>query len=183
MKNQFFADKRDLLKYDLLLEILDCIPGIQQLTLVPMLTPNDESHHGGFKEYVQGKRREELFQFLHDCVSQGGFDIRRLHSLFDNQRFRYVPYRETEYFSHDHRKEYFSGILDSALRSALVFFDPDNGFEIRSMTRGNGERYILYDEIGEIFQRMDDQSVLVVYQHLARLPRKRIFLDTSERLA
>lgn len=43
MKDQFFADQRDFLKYDLLLEILQKTPSLARLTFVPMLTPDDGS--------------------------------------------------------------------------------------------------------------------------------------------
>ena len=37
MKHQYFADRRDLFKYDLLLDILAAVPSLERLTFVPML--------------------------------------------------------------------------------------------------------------------------------------------------
>jgi hypothetical protein len=42
MKNQYFADRRHLFKYDLLLDVLADVPALaRRLTYVPMLTPDD----------------------------------------------------------------------------------------------------------------------------------------------
>jgi hypothetical protein len=46
MKHQFFGDRRDLFKYDLLLDVLRGMPALARLTLIPMLTPDDGSGHG-----------------------------------------------------------------------------------------------------------------------------------------
>lgn len=63
MKNQFFADRRDFFKYDLLLELLEG-GQLSGLTLVPMLTPDDGGPDGRFTRYRCGNRRAGLYKFL-----------------------------------------------------------------------------------------------------------------------
>ena len=154
MKNQLFADKRDFFKYDLLLEILNGIPDFHQLTFIPMLTSDDNSNHGGQTKYQLGKRREDLFYFLRGCLERGARDIHHLRAYFSNQSFAYTPHLDSDHFTHDNREEYFLSIPDSALRRALVFFDPDNGLEVKSTKRGNGRKYLLYSELKALFGHM-----------------------------
>lgn len=46
MKNQYFGDKRDYFKYDVLERLAADVPEIQQLTCVWMLTPPDTTGQG-----------------------------------------------------------------------------------------------------------------------------------------
>ena len=63
MKNQYFADQRDFLKYDLLVEVVENTPGICRLTNIPMLTPNDDTGEGDVLSYDEGTRRSDIFHF------------------------------------------------------------------------------------------------------------------------
>ena len=46
MKNQYFGDKRDLFKFDLLLDLM-ASGRFRQLAYVPMLTQADATRQGG----------------------------------------------------------------------------------------------------------------------------------------
>jgi len=128
--------------------------------------------------------REELFRFLQDClVNIGKRDIRELRRFFENRGFRYFPYRDSEFFRHESRNEYFRNVPVSALHKALVFLDPDNGLEVASMRAENGNRYVKYDEAGTLSARMDDSSVLMLYQHLPRQNRQQFFFETAKKLS
>jgi hypothetical protein len=179
MKNQFFADRRDYFKYDLLLEILDGTPSLDQLTILPMLTPDDEGRHGTLTDYCVGSGRPDLYHFLKNRRRR---DIREMQTYLGNQRFAYTCFRDSSHFSHDEREEYFRNIPDGALRSALVFLDPDNGLKVKSMSRANGDKYLRYEELAAVFQRMDAASVAVVYQHLPRRKREPFFGEIGQNL-
>ena len=183
MKNQFFADKRDFFKYDLLLEILEGVPTIRQLSFVPMLTPNDIRNDGKFTRYGADGRRVALHRFLQDCVDKESRDIQLLRHYFADVAHIYYPYRDSTYFTHDGREEYFLSLPSSALRQAVVFLDPDNGMEVKSTRRGNGDKYLRYDELSSIVQRMDSESIAVVYQHLPHRKREAFFREISEKLS
>jgi len=47
------------------------------------------------------------------------------------------------------------------------------------MTPRNGAKYLRYAELADVFLRMDDASVAVVYQHLPRKNRDDFFAETS----
>lgn len=182
MKNQFFADRRDFFKYDLLLEILEKAKFLQRLTLVPLLTAQDNVRGGELTRYQCGARRTELYKFLGTRLEEGKRDIRLLRTFFARRDFQYIPYRDSEYFNHQTRDEYFNGIPDSALQESLVFLDPDNGLEVPSMGPRNGDKYVRYAELDSVSRRMDSSSVLVVYQHLPRQDRKLFFLSLRHKL-
>lgn len=181
MKNQFFADRRDFFKYDLLLELLEGTAFAGGLTLVPMLTPNDGGPDGRLTQYLCANRRQGPYQFLRACLSEGRRNILELRTLFAGFPKPYTPYRDDAYFRHETRDEYFEAIPDSALRGTLVFLDPDNGLEVASMRPGNGHKYVLWDEIRGLLYRMDRTCVLVVYQHLPREKREAYFSRMGDR--
>ena len=71
-------------------------------------------------------------------------------------------------FSHEHRVNYFEKVFANLPASSLIFLDPDTGLEVKNPT----QRHLLYDEVKKIFERMDHQSVLMIYQHLPRVTRE-----------
>jgi hypothetical protein len=181
LKNQFFADKRDFFKYDFLLSLIEGTVGLRRFTFVPMLTPDDGTSDGSLTDYPPGlhPRRQDLWNFLRDCLKRNERDIRKLHVFMRRKPFEYLPWSDDSIFTHARRGDYFIGIPDMSLRKSLVFFDPDNGFEVTSMTARNGDKYLQYDELDSVISRMDDESVAVVYQHLPRKNRDAYFADTA----
>lgn len=182
MNNRFFADRNDFFKYDFLLELLEESSFLRQLTFVPMLTPDDGRRGGKLTNYPCGGRRPHLYRFLQDCLARSRRDIRLLRDCFARRSFRYTPYRDSNHFTNENRDEYFRSIPDFSLREALVFLDPDNGLEVASAGRRNGDRYVKHEELRRLFARMDAKSVLVVYQHLPRVKRRDFFRMIGTRL-
>ncbi len=165
MKNSFFADKHDFFKWDLLLTMMEDIPELVQLTYIPMLTPNDRG--GNAQDTAAGDRHTRLFEFFDGCLKQDRQNIKELRRFFQEQQYKYTPYRDCRYFEHKARKSYFEEIPNPALRQALVFLDPDTGLEPRTRP-AEADKYVCYPDLHRIFYRMDGSSVLVVYQHRAR---------------
>ncbi len=182
MKNQFFADRRDFFKYDLLLEMMEKAGFIRQLSFIPLLTPNDNRIGGRLTRYECENRRRGLYEFLRNCLSNRQRDVVLLRTFFGNRNIRYSPFRDSAYFTHQTRCEYFHSIPDSSFREALLFLDPDNGLEVSSMNSANGDKYVRYDEAKELFGRMDASSLLVIYQHLPRQNRKLFFQRLERKL-
>ena len=171
MKNQYFGDLRDFIKYDLLLELVDSTPGLCRLTNIPMLTPNDGTGEGNVTAFEQGNRRPDLYHFLRYCLARGDRNIRNLRSLFQGRHYSYCGHRDDLHYQHDRRDEYFTSVVPHALSNALVFIDPDTGIETadRSNMRKYGlDRYLFWDNIVQTFSGMNDCSVLIIYQHLQR---------------
>lgn len=171
MKNQYFADQRDFLKYDLLVDLVEKTPGVCRLTSIPMLTPNDDTGEGDVLAYVVGNRRPDIYHFLRYCLARGDRNIRNLRSLFQGRHYAYYCHRDDIHYSYESRQEYFTSVPSRALQDAVVFVDPDSGIETGTIAymRGKGiGRYLFWDDITQLFSRMNGPSVLVLYQHLQR---------------
>jgi len=56
MKHQYLADRRDLFKYELLLDILVAVRSLERLTFVSMLTPDDQTGQGELITIEPGNR-------------------------------------------------------------------------------------------------------------------------------
>ena len=69
------------------------------------------------------------------------------------------------------RDEYFSEFLKFAVGSVLIFFDPDNGLEVKSVPRGkkNSSKYLYWSEVQASFEA--GHSILI-YQHFPRMNRQ-----------
>ena len=175
MKNQYFGDKRDFFKYDLAIELCERIP-LKQLTFIPMLTENDGTEEGKFTNYDCKSMREDLYVFLQNCVKNGKRNIKELKKYFNNITFiKYTPYGENIIFTHEGRKAYFRDIPQDALKDSVILIDPDNGIEIKSMGKGNGHKYIKFSEIKSLWEKMSDNSILVIFQFMPRVTRKEYF--------
>jgi hypothetical protein len=180
VKNQYFGDKRDLLKFSLLESLAQGLNDVSQLTCVWLLTPpspnNDGNRH--FRENESGSR---LASFLRDCIATGRRDVRELAKYMASRPETYFSFGDepAQYFTSSSRATYFESIPGSALRSAVVFFDPDNGLEPGTTVSA---AHLKYSELRSVFNRMDDASIAVVYQHLPRIHADRFWPKTAERL-
>ncbi|MCD5409167.1 MAG: hypothetical protein LRZ87_00120 [Methanocellales archaeon] len=87
-----------------------------------------------------------------------------------------------EYFSHENRREYFKQIGNEFLSKSLVFVDPDIGLQVRK----SREKHILYREVKDLYERMDESSILMIYQHFPRIRTQnniqKHFCERSEEL-
>jgi hypothetical protein len=167
MKNQYFADRRHLFKYDLLLDVLADVPALaRRLTYVPMLTPDDPRGEVARTPTVAGRRRPHLASFL----TQGMRNISTLRAFFAVEGVRYSPYRDTTYFDPNDRSEYFGSIPAPQLETGLVFVDPDLGLATgneENLRRTGHGAYLLYPEVVSLSGRLGESAVLIISQHLS----------------
>ena len=165
MKNQYFADRRHLFKYDLLLDVLADVPALDlRLTYVPMLTPDDPRAEGP-RLATGGRRRPHLTKFL----TQGMRNISTLRAFFAVEGVRYHPYRDIEYFDPSQRQEYFGSIPAGQLQAGLVFLDPDVGLAAggeESLRHTGGGAYLFYEDLVPLFRRMGKPSAVVISQQV-----------------
>ena len=180
MKNQYFGDKRDLLKFSLLEALAHGIPNVDRLTCIWLLTApspnNDGNRH--FRAHEGGST---LATFLKQCIATGRRDVRELATYMDGRPKAYFSFGDeaSQYFTASSRTNYFRSIPNSALRGAVVFFDPDNGLEPGSSIT---TAHLKYAELRSVFDRMDDDSIAVVYQHLPRLAAEIFWPRTADRV-
>ncbi len=178
MKNQYFGDNKDLFTYDLVLQILQA-GLVEHFTFIPMLTSNDGTGHGekcNRDKARAGIQNKELASFLDECVNGNKRDIRQLERFFGEYAIEMTIYGKG--FSHRQRQKYFEQIGDELLLKSLVFIDPDIGLEVGR----SGEKHILYAEVKDLYERMDESSMLMIYQYFPRKPRQQYLNTRCEEL-
>jgi hypothetical protein len=144
MKHQYFADRRDFYKYELLLDFVEKHPLPKRLLSILMLTPDDESGEGDITEYPVGVRRPKLFRFLKSCLSNGQRRLPSLRHFMEQAGVDYKPLHDDHYFHDSIRSDYFDECAQIASDYPLIFFDPDIGLETgsRSYMQKTGSRNI-----------------------------------------
>ena len=189
MKNQYFGDINDFRKYGLL-RVLSSNRNIKT-AVCWMLTANDGRTDGQFTDYLSRPHRwrkydPELFDMLREIVVDGKKrDVGRAeHAALITRATYYSPELTDE-----NRNNYFAKFLKRVTPSHLLFLDPDNGFEVRSVSKGNpgSRKYLYWDEVSLFFST---GVSLLIYQHFPRIERKKfltlianqIFAATKPRL-
>jgi len=173
MKNQYFGDINDYKKYSL----LRLLSGWGQIETAVcwVLTEDDDRTDGRRIRYLE---RPDIwrsydpivFEHLREYVLEKG--VRNIsHIEKDNILPKCRFYKEFIYDDIDSRTRFFKKFLEFAQGSDLVFFDPDNGLEVKSVPRGRkrSSKYIYWSEI-EVAYR-SGHSILL-YQHFPRKPRE-----------
>jgi hypothetical protein len=174
----FFGDARDLFKFDLVRHIMKAFPDLTSFTFVPMLT-EEEPATGKKKTRAKdlglaqktGRAGTQNFELMEAMgrLQEIGDDLEYFHgvqSYFKKENILVdVLYKDT--FSHEHRVNYFNKMFENFPVNSLIFLDPDTGLEVKNPT----QRHLLFDEVKKIFDCMDHQSVLMIYQHLPRVTR------------
>ena len=183
MKNQYFGDRNDYFKYDLLISLAGQLAA-KRLSVIWMLTEDDRSGSGQMIDYGKGAGDTGLYRFLQKSLKEGVRNVVRLDEYFKEagHEFEYYPYGAERPFLHRDRATYFGGIPKEDLEDAVIFLDPDNGLEVKSTGDGNGDRYVTYDDVASVYSRMGNGSILVIYQHLPRVHRKFFLYSTFDRL-
>jgi len=139
-----------------------------------LLTENDAGNDGDLRRYLLEPNRWRardpvLFDALRQLLNPGiSRDIRHLPSwgLLPNARYydRFLVDDPGE------REQYFVSALSELSDHPLLFFDPDNGIEVRSVPFGRrgSSKYLYWHEIEHAYGRGHS---LVIYQHFPRRPR------------
>jgi hypothetical protein len=140
--------------------------GIDQLTCVWLLTPPSAGNDGN-RHFQPLGHASVLETFLRNCLAKGHRDVRELAKYLKSRPLRYYSYGDnaSAYLTADSRATYFDSIPTHALSRSVVFFDPDNGLEPE---KAFTPAHLRYSELRRVFDRMDQSSMAVVYQHLPR---------------
>lgn len=180
MKNQYVGDINDYKKYSLI-EIISEVLN-EKILIAWMLTVDDSRNDGNKLDYLKNKRNEsqlnpELFAKLKsiDKSKCGIEDIQKL--LGDKYNF----HSKTLYDNKEKRTNYFEELLVEAEKVGIVFFDPDNGIEVKSVKCGNknSSKYLYWDEIQQFAKCEKD---ILIYQHFPRKERKQYINDLKAEL-
>jgi len=173
MKNQYFGDVNDYIKYGLLRALSN--GGKVSLSVCWMLTLNDGRNDGKFTDYLQKPEKWRKFD-------PTLFDQLREH--FDNSSYRNIsviessPLLPNTRFNNNlltddaiERQRYFEKFLEFSKSVVIVFFDPDNGLEVKSKRCGNkgSNKYLYWNEL--VATTKAGHSALI-YQHYPREKHK-----------
>lgn len=162
MKNQYFGDNRDLLKFDLVFQIVK--EGLaDRFTYIPMLTEDGvEAEEPDVRrcEASGGVKNTALLDFLDKAIVNEKRDVGQLDEFFKENGIEGQVYQKDIFFTHEGRKAYFSGIPQDFLVKSLILVDPDRGLEEDKNGAGN----LLYSELASLYERMDDDSFLMFTQ-------------------
>lgn len=167
MKNQYFGDIRDLFKFDLYDSLVSNVP-FHHLFYLPMLTPNDSTLHGEHRNYEMapaGTRNNDLITFFRSHAAQRDRrDVRHIEDYFisKNQMIHIYDNAGATWFKHQGRERYFAEIPPNELSKSLILVDPDVGLEPRT----SDDRHIRYFELFYLFEKMNQDSVLMLFQFL-----------------
>jgi len=173
LKDRYFGDIYDYIKYALLRQLTDAAG--RATVVCWMLTEDGGGKDGRRTNYLNDPEKwrsfePAVFDFLHRQVLER--KMRRVSAIeksdvLPNCRF----YSRALNDDHAQRERYFDRFLGFAHGSGLVFFDPDNGIEVGSVSYGqrNSSKYLYWSEIDMAVRA---NHTLLIYQHLPPQPRR-----------
>ena len=175
MNRTFFGDTRDLFKYDLVRHVMKALPIVTSFTFIPMISKEAEPAgrtksaakdlQKALKAGRAGSQNKELMiqmerlQEIDDDLAY--FQAIKDYFLTENILIDIIP--DTP-FTHKDRDDYFKSVLSHLPKKSLIFLDPDIGLEESKPSK----KHLLYAEVKTIADKMDPQSVLMIYQHFPR---------------
>jgi hypothetical protein len=187
MKNQYVADINDYRKYGLL-RILSGYGSIST-GVCWMLTAPDERSDGKFLDYLEKRNRDKwrpfdpplfdaMYKIIH-IIKQRNVSYIEHAGVLPNTSFHSTVIQD----AHSDRTSYFNAMANALCRADLIFFDPDNGLEVKSKPKGRSDscKYLYRDEL---FRTYADGHSVLIYQHFCRENRdafmKRVASSISE---
>jgi hypothetical protein len=180
MKNQYFGDINDYLKYGL----LRCIAGAGlRVGVCWMMTPDDRRTDGIKIKYLSKPEHWGLYdQVLFDKLNEA---IKRERHVRHAERTAFIPdalfFNELVPDDVQLRKVWLTNALSKLERAELLYFDPDNGIEVPSKPWGrNGScKYLYWDEIQLAWSQ---GSSLLIFQHFPRQNHERYTRQLADQL-
>jgi hypothetical protein len=180
MKNQYFADINDYLKYGILRAIAN---SKLKICLCWMLTEDDNRNDGGKIQYLREsdkwrKYDPALFDVMKWSIEEKKRTIDVAEKKYLIPDATYHPRLLTD--DRDEREQYFKELTDISAASDLIFFDADNGMEVKSVKKGNknSSKYLYWDEV----ERFADTHSILVFQYFPHTNREEFVEGISQRL-
>ncbi len=184
MKLQYLGDSRDAFKWDFLHWICTrSSPCFDELAFVPMLTPDIPGLNEGHTPHDWFECQDFIRPFLISLKDEPR-SLERI-SMLGAIEPNVAPFRvsvcgNSKYIGIDNqRAEYWVDFKPEKFENAVVFFDPDNGFETKTQ---RGEKWIRHSELKYLLTRLPETSVAVIYQHRPRRRWAELFADLKIRL-
>jgi hypothetical protein len=184
MKNQYFGDINDYRKYGL----MRVLSGYGEISTAAcwMLTPDDGRTDGSFTDYLHQPEKwryfdESLFDHLRELVlHQNLRDVRGAETVTILPSCRFAPGVLPD--DAEGRVSYFETFAAVTEGCDLIFFDPDNGIEVKSKPYGrkHSSKYLYWHEIEDSFSAGHS---LLIYQHFPREKRDPYIKSKARELA
>lgn len=155
MQERYLGDSHDFLKYALLRHLnasLGVRLGINWYLTKPEAVDRPGNNDGEKRHHLKGG----IWHATDPGLLQGlrGFEDQAARSLTNVAAWGLLP-PYTVYFDDEvspvDRSGWHRRSLDALASTDLVFLDPDNGFEVQSMTRRTTPKYALFSEAQEHF--------------------------------
>jgi hypothetical protein len=175
VNRKHFGDVRDLFKFDLVRHIMKSMSGLTSFTFIPMLTEinaktatdsrTKKDMETAVKAGKAGSQNSNLLQQvsrLQEINSDLEY-VQSLHSYFTNENIL-MDILHPHTFTHNERERYFQGVFANFPKKSLIFLDPDIGLEESKPD----QRHLLFDEVKMIYDHLDVNSILLIYQHFPR---------------
>lgn len=139
-----------------------------------ILTEDDDRSDGMRTRYLskpeiwQGYDKDVFDHLKEQVIDLGKREVSCIQDprILPNMRFFNEPMRDGLY----ERKNFFTRLLEFSKDADLIFYDPDNGLEIKSVRLGKtkSSKYVYWEEIKATFNR---GSSVLIYQHYPRVNR------------
>lgn len=183
MKDQYFGDLNDYLKYGLLRAILEA--GQVTLGVCWLLTNDDGGADGEIRKYLEEPEiwcrfDSDLYGKLRQLRESG---VKR--TVQNAMLWNVLPgasyYGELVVDDTGQRNSYFEEALRRLDNVDLLFFDPDNGLEVSKPKYGNSEssKYLYWREVEEAYA---SKHSLLIYQHFPRVSRPEFIARVTREL-
>jgi hypothetical protein len=168
MKNQYFGDFGDYQKFSLLKHLRD-LSGLK-IIVHWMKTKDDSSNDGSKIKYLSNINEwsifePEIFDFLTKHLVLNMRDL----SLYEKSHHGRDINFLNEYIEDENVRQKLLEYINNS-DSDLVFFDPDNGIEVKSTNFKNKHKYVTWSDIKTAF---DSGKSVLVYQHYSRMNREK----------
>jgi hypothetical protein len=181
MKNQYFGDINDYRKYGL----LRILASQFKIGMGWMLTPDDTRTDGKFIDYLNKPNEwrhydPPLFDSLYrQVITHKNRDVRIAETELIIPNGVYFPPLLTD--NQSERQIHFQEMMSLFAPCDLIFLDPDNGLEVKSVPKGKKEscKYVYWDEIESIFHA---KKSILFYQHFQRVERNEFIQTISQNL-
>jgi hypothetical protein len=172
MKNQYFGDVNDYRKYGLLRILTG--RGEMSTAVCWMLTPDDGRPDGGFIGYLGEADAWRCYDpDLFDRLREWGI-LKEVWDVTLADEIGLLPgacfYTQTLNDDLNSRARYFDSFWNVAEGCDLIFFDPDNGLEVKSkpIGRKGSSKYLGWYELVRAYS---SACSVLVYQHFPREKR------------
>lgn len=178
---KYFGDNRDYFKYDLITSIFEA-KLLSRYVFIPMLTSHRDDKEGNKKPVNNGDKSTKLYNFIVKCE---GKSLNHWEIWLTPYVSSYHTVKPTdELFFHDKSRDKYWQMFTSLIKTekTLVFVDPDTGLQTGTPSyrkRKGQEKYILNEELNELFKGLHPESLLMIYQHLPN--NKHMHIDATQK--